>query len=99
MTSDSIRKSIAGTDILYSEELENLQRLLHFPEEVALRLTETEYDLFYGVPPISYVRHVTTDLRAQNAPTEDPKPDTVAQLIKRFNEVLIHLSEKSLPRS
>lgn len=30
-------------------ELEELQELLHFPEEVALRLADTEYQLFYQV--------------------------------------------------
>jgi hypothetical protein len=30
-------------------ELEELQNILHFPEEVALRLTDTEYQLFYQV--------------------------------------------------
>ncbi|CAG9789784.1 unnamed protein product [Diatraea saccharalis] len=29
------------------EELASLRSLLHFPEEVALRLTDTEYQLFY----------------------------------------------------
>lgn len=33
----------------HSEELEELQDLLHFPEEVALRLADTEYQLFYQV--------------------------------------------------
>lgn len=47
-----------------SEELEDLQKLLHFPEEVALRLAETEYQLFYQVPPSEYLRHVTQDLSA-----------------------------------
>jgi hypothetical protein len=33
----------------YCAELEELQELLHFPEEVALRLADTEYQLFYQV--------------------------------------------------
>lgn len=45
-----------------SEELEDLQKLLHFPEEVALRLTETEYQLFYLVPPGDYLRHVEEEI-------------------------------------
>lgn len=44
------------------EELETLQKLLHFPEEVALRLADAEYHLFYQVQPIDYLRHVTLDL-------------------------------------
>ncbi|KAJ8673907.1 hypothetical protein QAD02_005169, partial [Eretmocerus hayati] len=47
-----------------SEELEDLQKLLHFPEEVALRLTESEYQLFYQVPVNEYLRHVYQDLAA-----------------------------------
>lgn len=47
-----------------SEELEDLQKLLHFPEEVALRLAETEYQLFYLVPPGDYLRHVEEELAA-----------------------------------
>lgn len=30
-------------------ELEELQSVLHFPEEVALRITDAEYQLFYQV--------------------------------------------------
>lgn len=30
-------------------DLEELQSVLHFPEEVALRLTDAEYQLFYQV--------------------------------------------------
>lgn len=33
----------------YCADLEQLQELLHFPEEVALRLADTEYQLFYQV--------------------------------------------------
>ncbi len=34
---------------MYSAELENLQKLLHFPEEVAIKLTQTEHALFCKV--------------------------------------------------
>ena len=34
---------------VYSSELENLQKLLHFPEEVAIKLTQTEHALFCKV--------------------------------------------------
>lgn len=33
----------------YPGELEELQSVLHFPEEVALRITDAEYQLFYKV--------------------------------------------------
>ncbi|KOC71351.1 1-phosphatidylinositol 4,5-bisphosphate phosphodiesterase epsilon-1 [Habropoda laboriosa] len=56
-----------------SEELEDLHKLLHFPEEVALRLTETEYQLFYQVPPQEYLRHVAQDQTTQKTPAR-PSP-------------------------
>ena len=63
-----------------SEELEDLQKLLHFPEEVALRLTETEHQLFYKVPPDEYLRHVAQDLavslqRQQHSKSETGDPN------------------------
>ncbi|KAK4312307.1 hypothetical protein Pmani_016237, partial [Petrolisthes manimaculis] len=74
--------------LLYSEELEILQRLLHFPEEVALRLTEGEYDLYYRVPPIAYIRHVTSDLRhPHHQECYGGQASTIAHLTKRFKEV------------
>lgn len=48
--------------VVYAAELDSLYKLLHFPEEVALRLTATEHHLFYQVPPIDYLRQVTHDL-------------------------------------
>lgn len=51
----------------FPDELNILQRLLPFPEEVALKLTETEYELFNSVPPIDYLRYCTTDLTARQA--------------------------------
>ncbi|XP_041968838.1 1-phosphatidylinositol 4,5-bisphosphate phosphodiesterase epsilon-1-like [Aricia agestis] len=50
-----------------NEELASLKTLLHFPEEVALRLTDTEYKIFYQVPPIEYLRQVTLDLGGEGA--------------------------------
>jgi len=57
-----------------SEELEDLHRLLHFPEEVALSLTESEYQLFYQVPPHEYLRHVAQDQTALQKPPARPPP-------------------------
>lgn len=75
--------------MLYSAELERLQKLLHFPEEVALQLTEVEYELYYRVPPIAYVRHVTSDLRPRPHADNLPATPSVAHLTKRFQEVSI----------
>ena len=38
-----------GTHPSPTPQLESLQKLLHFPEEVAYQLTVTEYDLFQQV--------------------------------------------------
>ena len=47
----------------YELEFQELQLiLLWFPEEVAMRLTEVEYELFKQVPPIEYLRHATLDM-------------------------------------
>jgi len=53
--------------VVYAAELEALYKLLHFPEEVALRLTATEHQLFYQVPPIDYLRQVTLELSTSSA--------------------------------
>ncbi|CAA9993647.1 unnamed protein product [Nesidiocoris tenuis] len=58
-----------GLEVGDSAELEGLQRLLHFPEEAALRLSEEEDALFYQVPPIDYLRQVTLDLGGTPPPT------------------------------
>nr|XP_054933838.1 1-phosphatidylinositol 4,5-bisphosphate phosphodiesterase epsilon-1-like [Dermacentor andersoni] len=73
---------------IYKEELERLQGLLHFPEEVAVRLTDVEYELFYSVSPVHYIRQVTVDLSGKAATLNAGDKDrTVQTLIKRFNEV------------
>ncbi|KAK7011166.1 1-phosphatidylinositol 4 5-bisphosphate phosphodiesterase epsilon-1-like isoform X1, partial [Biomphalaria glabrata] len=68
----------------YTEELERLRKMLHFPEEVAMMLTSTEHKLFCSVPPQHYVRHVTMEL---SRPLLQKTQMSVEQLIQRFNEV------------
>ncbi|XP_063391052.1 uncharacterized protein LOC134676589 [Cydia fagiglandana] len=88
--------SSASEDCSY-EELMSLKELLHFPEEVALRLTDTEYQLFYQVPPIDYLRQVTLDLggscalgSAAERPVIRRAPPTRAQQATRTVRALIH---------
>ena len=50
----------------YKEELEMLQSMLHFPEEVALGLSDVEYRLFYSVSPVDYIRYITVNLGCQD---------------------------------
>ncbi|KAL3280173.1 hypothetical protein HHI36_017673 [Cryptolaemus montrouzieri] len=77
----------------HKAELEELQELLYFPEEVALRLADTEYQLYYQVPPIDYLRQVTLELGGDTGSSADTLPgnsssrSSVASLINRFNEV------------
>ncbi|KAJ8984688.1 hypothetical protein NQ317_004947 [Molorchus minor] len=88
---DELEKGIPlAAQTSYCAELEELQELLHFPEEVALRLADTEYQLFYQVPPIDYLRQTwggTTGTSSQSLPGNAPTRSSVATLIKRFNEV------------
>lgn len=74
---------------LYKDELENLQNLLHFPEVVALQLTEVEYGLFYNVMPIHYIRQVTLHLGPDTV-----CDNTVKRLVKRFQEVCAYYTCK-----
>ncbi|KAJ9590132.1 hypothetical protein L9F63_016744, partial [Diploptera punctata] len=69
-----VKRSLVTLQVAHSEELEALQKLLHFPEEVALRLADTEYHLFYQVPPIDYLRQVTLDLGAGTGDVPPPAP-------------------------
>ncbi|KAL1122754.1 hypothetical protein AAG570_003081, partial [Ranatra chinensis] len=70
-------------------ELEELQRVLHFPEEVALKMAAQEDALFHRVPPIDYLRQVTLDLQHANPQHlhQHSARASVRTLIKRFNEV------------
>ena len=74
-------------------ELEALQKLLHFPEEVAHRLTHSEYALFQSVAPMQYVRQITMDLSRTGAATagNSHKAPRVNELLRRFHQVLLKL--------
>jgi phosphatidylinositol phospholipase C epsilon len=72
-----VKRSLLTLQVAHSEELEALQKLLHFPEEVALRLADTEYHLFYQVPPIDYLRQVTLDLGGGTGDVPTPAPGPV----------------------
>ena len=74
---------------LYADELEGLQKILPYPEEVAMSLTETEYKLFNGIPGMYYVRHVTMDLSRSPTTSTDHNNTSVATLIQRFYEVRV----------
>lgn len=69
-------------DDTFATELDSLRRILHFPEEVALLITDKENDLFYDVPPIDFLRQVTLDQDGANVCNT-----SVKKLIERFNAV------------
>ncbi|KAH7728442.1 Protein PLC-1 d [Aphelenchoides avenae] len=69
---------------LFRLELERLQYILHFPEEVAFQLSTTEYQLFYNINAIDYIRYVGCDLAS--IPMAD-NPSPVKNLVKRLSEV------------
>ncbi|CAK5086551.1 unnamed protein product [Meloidogyne enterolobii] len=69
---------------LFRLELERLQYILHFPEEVAFQLSSTEYQMFYGIAPIDFVRYVGCDLA--NIDIQN-NPSPVKNLVKRLSEV------------
>uniref|UniRef100_A0A914VGV4 Ras-GEF domain-containing protein n=1 Tax=Plectus sambesii TaxID=2011161 RepID=A0A914VGV4_9BILA len=69
---------------LYRLELERLQYIFHFPEEVAFQLSATEYQLFYSIQPMDYVRYVSCDLTS--VPVCD-NPSPLRNLVKRLSEV------------
>lgn len=68
----------------FSPELESLTRILHFPEEVAILLSDKENELFYDVPPLDFLRQVTLDQDTANACNT-----SVKKLVERFNAVRI----------
>ncbi|XP_071091113.1 1-phosphatidylinositol 4,5-bisphosphate phosphodiesterase epsilon-1-like [Haliotis cracherodii] len=74
----------------YDTELEQLQKMLHFPEEVAMMLTDSEHSLFTSIPSAQYVRQVTIDL--SRSPTHRKHP-CVEDLIQRFNEVTTWITQ------
>ncbi|KAI1725243.1 rasGEF domain-containing protein [Ditylenchus destructor] len=85
-TASSFRNSLCcGEPItLFRLELERLQYILHFPEEVAFQLSATEYSLFYAISPIDFIRYVGSDLAS--IPIAE-NPSAVRNLVKRLSEV------------
>lgn len=67
-----------------------------FPEEVAFRLSEIEYNLFYQVQPLEYVRFVSCDLVSAelSADMKVKNPSLVQNLLQRFAEVCLHKLRK-----
>jgi len=71
----------------FSSDLEELKYLFDFPEEVAIRLTEIEHEIFLSVPPLQYLRHLTLDMSL--LPTNDTsiQGKSIRILVQRFQAV------------
>ncbi|XP_033124802.1 uncharacterized protein LOC117123082 [Anneissia japonica] len=81
----------------YHDELYSCKHLLHFPDEVACILTETEHCLFNQVQPQSYVRYITSNEvvinELGNCANHDVGQKTVDDLVLRFKEVCDWVTE------
>uniref|UniRef100_A0A158Q7B3 Phosphoinositide phospholipase C n=1 Tax=Elaeophora elaphi TaxID=1147741 RepID=A0A158Q7B3_9BILA len=84
--SSAIHGFIIGDEpiALFRSELEKLQHILHFPEELAFQLSATEYQLFYEMQPMDYVHYVSCDLTS--VPVSD-NPSPIRNLVKRLSEI------------
>ena len=71
----------------FSSDLEELKFLFDFPEEVAIRLTEIEHEIFLSVPPLQYLRHLTLDM--SYLPNQDTsiQGKSIRILVQRFQAV------------
>lgn len=68
---------------MYGEELTKLEKLLEYPEVVAMRLSELEYELFNKIPALSYLVYATSSI-SKSESSEQMGTDI---LVQRFYEV------------
>lgn len=72
----------------FSADLEELKCLFDFPEEVAMRLTEIEHEIFLSVPPLQYLRHLTLDMSFLPAANDTSiQGKSIRILVQRFQAV------------
>ena len=71
----------------FSSDLEELKCLFDFPEEVAIRLTEIEHEIFLSVPPLQYLRHLTLDMSFLPAHDTSIQGKSIRILVQRFQAV------------
>jgi hypothetical protein len=71
----------------FSSDLEELKYLFDFPEEVAIRLTETEHEIFLSVPPLQYLRHLTLDMSLLPSHDTSIQGKSIRILVQRFQAV------------
>lgn len=73
----------------FSADLEELKYLFDFPEEVAIRLTDTEHELFLSIPPLQYLRHLTLDMPSLLNTDTSMQGKCVRILVQRFQAVRV----------
>ena len=71
----------------FTAELEELKYLFDFPEEVAIRLTEIEHEIFLSVPPLQYLRHLTLDMSFLSTNDTSIQGKSIRILVQRFQAV------------
>ncbi|CAF0747680.1 unnamed protein product [Adineta ricciae] len=87
MNSSYIHPSDNTQPICFSSDLEELKCLFDFPEEVAIRLTEIEHEIFLSVPPLQYLRHLTLDMSFLSANDTSIHGKSIRILVQRFQAV------------
>lgn len=73
--------------LCFSADLEDLKYLFDFPEEVAMRLTEVEHEIFLSVPPLQYLRHLTLDMSFLPTADASIQGKSIRILVQRFQAV------------
>ena len=74
----------AETTTPFSSDLDDLKSLFDFPEEVAIRLTESEHEIFLSIPPLQYLRHLTLDVPLSETSSQGK---SIRLLVQRFQAV------------
>jgi hypothetical protein len=96
LNSSYIHPSDHTQPLCFSAELEELKYLFDFPEEVAIRLTEIEHEIFLSVPPLQYLRHLTLDMSFLSANDTSIQGKSIRILVQRFQAVCLNnLFEKN----
>jgi hypothetical protein len=87
MNSSYIHPSDNTQPLCFSSDLEELKSLFDFPEEVAIRLTEFEHEIFLSVPPLQYLRHLTLDMSFLPPNDTSIQGKSIRILVQRFQAV------------
>lgn len=87
MNSSYLHPSDNTQPFCFSTDLEELKYLFDFPEEVAIRLTEIEHEIFLSVPPLQYLRHLTLDMSFLPNQDTSIQGKSIRILVQRFQAV------------